>query len=102
MTTSRSPAPDRFATPPGRSHAVCRSYCSKRTDGPSPRIPAGTRASPVTKAGGSRDTPVHEAGRPRPQANLARVSLPAEGGPVDPGTALDAQNQAGLGDPARL
>jgi hypothetical protein len=39
----RSPAPDRFLMPPGRSPAVCRSCCSNRTEGGRPPLPFGTR-----------------------------------------------------------
>src|ERR687893_142590 len=43
MTTSRSPAPDRSASPPGRAQAVGSSYCSNGIRGPY-GVPALTRA----------------------------------------------------------
>ena len=89
--TSRSPAPDRFATSPGRSQAVCRSYCSKRTDGSRPAIPFGTRASPVTNCGGFQA-----------QAHLIPVVLPGDRGAVQSGPDLHPQDHAVLGDRAGL
>jgi hypothetical protein len=50
LITSRSPAPERFARPPGLSQTACRSYCPNTTDGSWPRMPLGMRASPAARS----------------------------------------------------
>ena len=88
--TSRSPAPERLASPPGLSQTVCLSYCSNRIGG---------RRSPGHWDSGE---PGHERRGLEADRHLVAVVLAVDRGAVDARPDLDAKDHPVLRDPASL